>query len=325
MARNWVITSYHYDDPEVFKKVWDYDHSNSVISIGWSLMGDLANLSEDEIERRYFEVFNADSTRTGLNQVIRFWRAIQPGDRVIARGGRKRILDVGTVAGSAFYDAQRGRERARMGGDAQIYEYFLPVRWDGIEREFPNQVFGMLTVYELPEEKFMQLVNGGPPVDGEPNWDSRNSPSEDIGDSNSSSEQSFALERYLEEFMVSNFHQVFNGELEIFQDSEGFTRQQYRTDVGTIDILARDRHTGDYVVIELKRVQGSDQTIGQILRYMGWVQEHLSRGSNKVRGMVICQTGDERLDYALRMIPNVDAKFYKVDFKLTDSKNIPAH
>ena len=287
-------------------------------------MGDLVNLSEEEIERRYFEVFTGDSTRTGLNQVLKFWRSIQPGDRVIARGGRKRILDVGTATGSAFYDPQRGMERATAGGDAKISKYFLPLRWEGIQMEFPNLVFGMLTVYELPEERFIQLVNGGPGVDGESDKAFSESPTEDIGDSSPNSEQSFALEKYLEEFIVSNFHQVFNGELEILRDSEGFTGQQYRTDVGTIDILARDRQTGDYVVIELKRVQGSDQTIGQILRYMGWVKEHLSRGYHEVRGMVICQTGDERLDYALSMIPSVEAKYYKVDFKLADSRSITA-
>ena len=323
MARHWVITPYHYGDFETFQKVWDYDRRNGVIGIGWSDMGDLARLSEGEIERRYFQVFD-DKTRVGLNQVLKFWRAIQPGDRVIARGGRKRILDVGAVTGPAFYDAQRGRERARVGGDAYIYEYFLPVRWEGIEREFPNQVFSMHTVRELPEEKFAQLVSGGSASDGESHTAFPESPLGDIGDSDSESEQSFVLEKYLEDFIVSNFHQVFNGKLEIYRDGEGFSGQQYSTGVGRIDILARDTQTGDFVVIELKRGQESDQTMGQILRYMGWVKEHLIQGSQDVRGIIICQSVDERLDYALSMIPNVDAKFYKVDFRLTDSPGSPA-
>lgn len=323
MARNWVITPYHYDEREAFQKIWAYDRRNGIIGIGWGDMGDLTNLSEEEIRRRYVR-FYGDLTSSGLNQVIRFWRAIHPGDHVIARGGRKRILDVGTVTGSAFYDAQRGRERARVGGDAYIHEYFLPVQWDGIEREFPNQVFGMLTVYELPDEKFTQLVSGDSTVNGEPNTAFHELPPEDIGGFDSETEQSFVLEKHLEEFIISNFQQVFNGELEIFRDGEGFTGQQYRTDVGTIDILARDTQTGDFVVIELKRGQGSDQTMGQILRYMGWVKEHLSQGSQGVRGTIICQSVDERLDYALSMIPNVDAKFYKVDFRLTDSPGSPA-
>ena len=36
-----------------------------------------------------------------------------------------------------------------------------------------------------------------------------------FGDSESNREQSFALEKHLEEFIVSNFHRVFNGKLEI--------------------------------------------------------------------------------------------------------------
>ena len=312
MVRHWVVTPYHYNDLEAFQKVWNYDRHHGVIAIGWSAIGDLANLSEEEIQRRYFEVFSGDTTRVGLNQVIRFWRDIQPGDRVIARGGRKRIIDVGTVDGPAFYDPQRGRERAEIGG-AQIYEYFLPMRWDGIEREFPDQVFGMLTVYELPEEKSRQLVNAGP------DESSPELPSEGIGDSESNREQSFALEKHLEEFIVSNFHRVFNGKLEIPRDSEGFTGQQYRTDVGIIDILARDKQTGDYVVIELKRGQASDATVGQILRYMGWVREHLCIEPQGVQGILICQEADDRLEYALSMMPNVGVKFYQIEFRLMDS------
>ena len=205
-----------------------------------------------------------------------------------------------------------GEERAEVGG-AQIYEYFLPMRWDGIEREFPDQVFGMLTVYELPEEKSRQLVNAGP------DESSPELPPAGIWDSESNREQSFALEKHLEEFIVSNFHRVFNGKLEISRDSEGFTGQQYRTDVGIIDILARDKQTGDYVVIELKRGQASDATVGQILRYMGWVREHLCIEPQGVQGIVICQEADDRLEYALSMMPNVGVKFYQIEFRLMDS------
>ena len=51
--------------------------------------------------------------------------------------------------------------------------------------------------------------------------------------------------------------------------------------LGTLDILARDRSTGDYVVIELKRDQGDDRVVGQVSRYMGWIKQHgqITRGS----------------------------------------------
>ena len=43
--------------------------------------------------------------------------------------------------------------------------------------------------------------------------------------------------------------------------------QQYRTDIGPIDILAKDKVTDEYVN-DVKRNQTGDQTIGQIARYM---------------------------------------------------------
>ena len=49
--------------------------------------------------------------------------------------------------------------------------------------------------------------------------------------------------------------------------------QQYMTDIGRIDILAKDKKTNSYVVIELKKNQTSDDTVGQAMRYMGWIEE----------------------------------------------------
>ena len=100
---------------------------------------------------------------------------------------------------------------------------------------------------------------------------------------------------------------------------KGLLASSTGTDIGIIDILARDRQTGDYVVIELKRGQASDATVGQILRYMGWVREHLCIEPQGVQGIVICQEADDRLEYALSMMPNVGLKFYQIEFRLMDS------
>lgn len=45
-----------------------------------------------------------------------------------------------------------------------------------------------------------------------------------------------------------------------------------------MDFLAVERETGDFYVIELKR-RASDKTIGQLARYMGWVQDELCKGN----------------------------------------------
>jgi RecB family endonuclease NucS len=54
--------------------------------------------------------------------------------------------------------------------------------------------------------------------------------------------------------------------------------QQYQTAMGPIDILAQDKKSQQYVVIELKRDQTSDQTVGQLARYMGWLEENKTNG-----------------------------------------------
>ena len=60
------------------------------------------------------------------------------------------------------------------------------------------------------------------------------------------------------------------------------------------------------MVVELKKTKGTDQVIGQILRYMGWVTEAYPQ--KKVRGIVIVGKKDEALRFALKAVSNVDAK-----------------
>jgi restriction system protein len=90
-------------------------------------------------------------------------------------------------------------------------------------------------------------------------------------------QNAFALEKYLEEFIVTNFATIFKGKLQIYEDA-GEKAQQYSTDIGPIDILAVDPGSGSFVVIELKKGRPSDQVVGQILRYMGWVKKNLCKG-----------------------------------------------
>ena len=82
----------------------------------------------------------------------------------------------------------------------------------------------------------------------------------------------FVLEKYLEEFIISNFKQIFKNKHEVYEDDEGNDGQQYTTDIGPIDILATEASSKTFVVIELKKGRTSDQVVGQILRYMGWVK-----------------------------------------------------
>jgi len=137
-------------------------------------------------------------------------------------------------------------------------------------------------------------------------------------DGNNEAQDEFVLEKYLEEFIVSNFDRIFEGKLVLFTDDEGNVTQQYSTDVGKIDILAKEPQTDSFVVIELKKGRESDKVVGQTLRYMGWVKENLCTDNQQVKAIIICKEADIKLTYALKMTDNVELKHYSVDFKLID-------
>ena len=302
MVRYWVIAPYNYENRAAFDACWQYDHANGVIAIGWDL-GDLSNLSKEDISARYLENTDRDPKEwesKSRHQVIKFWKEIQTGDIIIARGGRKRVVGIGTALGSAFYDPEKGKERA--GSIAEPFPNFLRVRWEKGEQEFPRTELGMQTLYEMPAERYAELFETA-------------AIPESPGDTENSA---FHLEKHLEDFIVANFDQVFREEYDYFRDDGQREGRQYPTDIGPIDILAREPATNAFVVIELKRDKSSDQAVGQTLRYMGWVKEHLCQGGEGVKGLIICQEADERLEYALKMTTNITHKLYRVDFQLEE-------
>ncbi|MGA1998521.1 MAG: endonuclease NucS domain-containing protein [Terriglobales bacterium] len=128
----------------------------------------------------------------------------------------------------------------------------------------------------------------------------------------------FVLEKYLEEFMEANFGKInFEAKLELYQDEEGSGRQ-YQTSIGPIDLLAIDGSRKEFVVIELKKGKTGDPVVGQVLRYMGWVNENLlpKHPGYRVRGIVVVREEDEKLRFALSQMPSVTAFVYSVSFDL---------
>ncbi|MDV2495789.1 MAG: endonuclease NucS [bacterium] len=127
----------------------------------------------------------------------------------------------------------------------------------------------------------------------------------------------FAMEKYLEEFIEANFDKIdFKRKLLLHEDEEGSGRQ-YPTPIGNIDLLAIDKNTEEFVVFELKKGRSGDIVVGQILRYMGWVQENLAKERSRVNGIIIANDLDKKLEYALKMISNVELFIYSVSFELT--------
>lgn len=136
--------------------------------------------------------------------------------------------------------------------------------------------------------------------------------------------QRFALEAHLQRFLWTNWDQTELGREWARYTEPGDPQRgyEYPCGVGRIDILAKHRTEPRWLVVELKRGQSGDDTVGQVLRYMGWIQNELAEGGERVEGLVIAQDVDDKLRYALQMMPSVGLKLYKVDFQLLDASPI---
>ena len=126
----------------------------------------------------------------------------------------------------------------------------------------------------------------------------------------------FALEKHLEEFLIQNWNQTVLGKnYDIYKEGE-FFGQQYQTDTGAIDILAISKDKKTLLVVELKKGRASDNVVGQIQRYMGYVMEELAEFNQTVRGVIIALDDDIRIKRALSVTNNIDFYKYQVSFKL---------
>ena len=70
------------------------------------------------------------------------------------------------------------------------------------------------------------------------------------------------------------------------------------------------------LVVELKRGRVSDNVVGQIQRYMGFVKEELAEPNQIVKGVIIGLEEDLRIRRALSVTNNIEYYRYEVSFKL---------
>jgi len=128
----------------------------------------------------------------------------------------------------------------------------------------------------------------------------------------------FRLERQLHEFIADNWERIsLSKEWLIYsEDDDDDAGVEYPCDAGFIDILARHRNGKDWLVIELKRNQANDDTIGQILRYMGWVKAEKAESDQNVQGLIIARDANQKLIYALNAAKDVALQLYEIEFRL---------
>jgi restriction system protein len=272
-------------------------------SITHDLSADLA-LDFHLFNAKYIPIYQANfphKTRIGAGLAMgALWvvsHKIQIGDRVVSPvgGGQYRV---GTVTSDYHY------------ATGQTLPHRRAVTWDATsyaKEDFPAEIRGALTSQGTVVQ--LSRLGYGDALDtllvaGE----SATTTQSDI--------QSFVMEKYLEEFLVSNWSSLpFAKTHDIYTD-DTTKGVQVNVGVGIIDILAISKDKKELLVIELKRGQTSDVVLGQILRYMGYLNEHWVDNGQSVRGVIVALEDDTRLRYALKIVPSVAFYRYQIAFSL---------
>ena len=123
------------------------------------------------------------------------------------------------------------------------------------------------------------------------------------------------LEIHLQDYLFRNWEQVFP-DLRLHDGAAGREFITADPSVGILDFLCTDSN-GNFVVIETKRDVADRQAVGQILGYMGWVEQKLCPADREVRGILIAGEASDRLSMAISAVPNLELRVYEITFNLT--------
>ena len=83
--------------------------------------------------------------------------------------------------------------------------------------------------------------------------------------------------------------------------------QQYPVGSWSIDLLGWQEARRCWWVIELKRGRASDQVVGQVGRYLGYVDRYLTRSGEQTRGVILAREISNRLAHACYAVPTIEA------------------
>ncbi len=126
----------------------------------------------------------------------------------------------------------------------------------------------------------------------------------------------FAYESILRDYCAQHLTVIESG-LSLYQ-KDGGTGIEFPASGRFIDILAIDSSDG-LVVFEFKLSRGHERVVGQLLRYMGWVRQHLATAEQRVRGVIIARQVTEDLRLATAGQPNIKLMEYELSINLKDA------
>lgn len=286
-------------------------HEGNYIGAGWFEDVDLTNKLSDnwrEFNSKFIPLYlKKDPEKTKISaglacgMLYTITKGILIGDIVLCPDGQGNYY-VGEVIGNYEYHKGIALPHRRS-----VRWYAKTISRDELSESLRNSAGAIGTVSNISKyaDEIETLISGSRPA-------SIISTDETIEDPSI-----FALEKHLEDFLVQNWHHTELGKHYNIYEEEGETvGQQYPSDTGPIDILAISKDKKEILVVELKKGRVSDVVVGQIQRYMGYVQEELAEDNQKVRGVIIAFEDDVKIHRALSVTTNIDFYTYKIHFEL---------
>ena len=290
----------------------DKCHADGFIGVGFLSKVDFSkNLYDEwrEFNKKYIPVYlkecpGKSRVAAGLScgYLWTVCKGLRTGDVVLSPTGNKGELYVGEVIGDYYYVKGNDFPHRR-----KVKWYNVILHREDMSEDLQHSSGAIGTCADLSKyaQEIEKLIGTNAPVRVMTNDPDIEDPSV------------FAMEKYLEEFLVSNWKNTDLGKkYDIFSDEGETIGEQYPTDTGPIDILAISTDRKTVLVIELKRGQASDRVVGQIHRYMGYVKDEVLEKGQKLKGLIIGLKPDQGLKRALSMCPDIEFRRYKVDFKL---------
>lgn len=231
-------------------------------------------------------------------------KGIRVGDIVLCPNGQGAYF-VGEVLDNYSYHANETNPHRRT-----VKWYPVTIERSAMSDSLKNSTGSIGTISEITKyaDEIEGLIGGNKPA-------TLISTDETVEDASV-----FALEKHLEDFLVKNWNQTELGKnYDIFEEDGELVGQQYPSDTGPIDILAISKDKKTLLVVELKKGRVSDNVVGQIQRYMGYVKEELAEENQQVKGVIIGLENDLRIKRALSVTNNIEFYRYQVSFRLFKS------
>lgn len=303
-GRYWIVICPEPDAPGV----WHTWFGEKCVAVGWpppkySMTGPTDNVGWGWVRDR-------------LGQM-------SPGDKVIPFLLHSRVGPVGIIERVLVADAQWKptvpRGKYRRNPDEPELGRRVEVTWEvqgmppeGMAALVPvesglTRPLARHTVEELSAEKFQRVQQV---LAASQNWIEIDRAGEEIepeaGVQLGAPPVMGVLERDLQQFLARNLELIEAG----LKPHPDYQLIEFPTDVGFIDLLCQDS-TCSLVVIEIKSGWASDSAVGQIARYMGWVQANLA-GERRSRGILLCAGASPTIWAACRAIPGLEMKRFQL-------------